>query len=196
MNIVLSVFPTGGYEVCGKPPVHTLDRKENVIFHKKIAGKPIVMGRCTFEALGGPFSGRENVVVSKTLKNVSGYKDKVSIVQSIEHLLYWLEVRCLHPSDTWVVGGRKLVCELFASSLVGQVHLTVLGNLPNGQVTKYIHLPYTNMQIIKKKQVHCGTVYEYNYDGPKISIDKLLGTGIERTFEATYLDLGSEVLRE
>ncbi len=40
-------------------------------FKKTTMGKPIIMGRKSYESLGKPLQGRPNIVVSRSFKNLS-----------------------------------------------------------------------------------------------------------------------------
>ena len=41
-------------------------------FKKVTMGKPVIMGRKTFESIGKPLPGRLNIVISRTLKSLDG----------------------------------------------------------------------------------------------------------------------------
>lgn len=60
----------------------------------------VIMGRKTFESLGGPLRGRKNVVVTNTLPVIT---PGVRVLRDPD--------RILHPAGTgepWVIGGREL----------------------------------------------------------------------------------------
>jgi dihydrofolate reductase len=80
----------------GKIPWHA---PEDLKFFKRMTlGHIIVMGRRTFESLGRPLPGRENVVISR-----SGTWDGVTVVRDVADLV--------EPGDgreMWVIGGAEI----------------------------------------------------------------------------------------
>jgi len=60
-------------------------------------GKPIVMGRKTYESIGRPLPGRQNIVISRVGFSAEG----VEVFDSIEHTLKALE----NTPEVMVIGG-------------------------------------------------------------------------------------------
>lgn len=54
----------------GKMPWHISDDMK--LFKKITLGGTVIMGRTTFESIGKPLPGRNNIVVSATVKEISG----------------------------------------------------------------------------------------------------------------------------
>ena len=62
-------------------------------------GKTVVMSRKTFEAIGKPLPGRQNIVMTRSERPISG----VTIANSID------EVMILAESDEiWIIGGAEI----------------------------------------------------------------------------------------
>ncbi len=83
----------------GKLPWHF---PEELKFFKQITiGKPIIMGRHTWESIGRPLPGRRNVVVTRQ----PDYKaDKAEVVHSLEDA-----VKLFTPNDNvFIIGGANL----------------------------------------------------------------------------------------
>ena len=105
-----------GYQ--GKMPWHLpADLK---YFREKTLGKPIIMGRKTFESIGKPLSGRRNIVIShqKTLE-IAG----IELYTSIEEAL----TTCIDVPEVMVIGGATLytACFPLAQRLyLTQIHTT------------------------------------------------------------------------
>ncbi len=87
-------------------------------FKKATMGGVVVMGRKTFESLGRPLPGRENVVVSRTLSE----RDGISVVRDAR----LISDAAFPGREVWLIGGAELyatllpLCsELFLSEVRG-----------------------------------------------------------------------------
>ncbi len=69
-------------------------------FKRATMGGVIVMGRKTFESLGRPLPGRENVVVSRTMQDCAG----VQIIRDIDAV----SDAAFPGREVWVIGGGEL----------------------------------------------------------------------------------------
>lgn len=68
-------------------------------FKKTTMGKPIVMGRKTYESIGKPLPGRENIVVTRD----ESYKaEGTTIVHSVD------EVLKMNAEEICVIGGSEI----------------------------------------------------------------------------------------
>lgn len=68
-------------------------------FKKTTMGKPIVMGRKTYESIGKPLPGRENIVVTRD----ESYKaEGTTIVHSVD------EVLKINAEEICVIGGTEI----------------------------------------------------------------------------------------
>ncbi len=72
-------------------------------FKKMTLGGAVIMGRKTFESLGRPLPGRENVVLSREGREFSG----VRTVRCLEEVL---EQFGGNP-DSWIIGGAELYAQ-------------------------------------------------------------------------------------
>ena len=87
-------------------------------FKRATMGGVVVMGRKTFESLGRPLPGRDNVVVSRTLPE----RDGIRVMREVE------DVRdaAFPGREVWVIGGSEIYgallphcSELFLSEVQG-----------------------------------------------------------------------------
>ena len=69
-------------------------------FKKTTMGKPIVMGRKTFESIGKPLPGRQNIVVTR---NSSFAADGCDIAESLEHA-----IEMAIGLEIMVIGGGQI----------------------------------------------------------------------------------------
>lgn len=73
-------------------------------FKKLTMGHPIIMGRRTWESLGQPLPGRENIVVT----NTAGYEAAgAAIARSLDAAI----ALCLGEPVAFVIGGTRLFAE-------------------------------------------------------------------------------------
>lgn len=95
-------------------------------FKRLTLGKPIIMGRRTFESIGRPLPGRQNIVVTR---DPNYQRDGVTVAHDEAGAL-----RAAGPvPEIMVIGGAGLFASLRPAA--SRVHLTrVHGNIP-GDVT-------------------------------------------------------------
>lgn len=87
-------------------------------FKRLTLGHPLVMGRKTWESLGGPLPGRENIVVTRT----AGYEAPgAAIAGSLEGAL----ALCMGEPVVFVIGGSRLFAEaltIAAGLVLTEIH--------------------------------------------------------------------------
>lgn len=71
-------------------------------FKRITSGKPVVMGRKTFESIGKPLANRANLVLSRTVGAISG----CTVVGSVDAAI--AAARGLGASELWVIGGEAV----------------------------------------------------------------------------------------
>ncbi|MBA2650311.1 MAG: dihydrofolate reductase [Legionella sp.] len=69
-------------------------------FKKITLGKPVIMGRNTFQSIGKPLPGRTNIVLSSSISNLPG----VIMFNSLEGAL----VSCDKYQEIMIIGGANL----------------------------------------------------------------------------------------
>ena len=104
---------------------------EDLKYFKRVTlGKPIIMGRKTWESIGRPLPGRTNIVITR---DAAFQADGVRVVHSLEQALALAEKICLLDSgdEAIVMGGA----EIYALALphadrlyLTQVHADVEGD--------------------------------------------------------------------
>lgn len=90
-------------------------------FKKTTLGKPVVMGRKTFDSIGRPLPGRPNVVVTRQQDYQA---DGVSVASSLEHGLEIAAQKAIESdsSEVMLIGGAELYRQ--GLPLVERVYLT------------------------------------------------------------------------
>ena len=92
-------------------------------FRRLTMGKPVIMGRATFESIGRPLDGRTNIIVSRR----EGYRAEGclgarSLAQAIE--LARADLAAKGQDEVMVIGGAEVFRE--ALGLADRVHLTIV----------------------------------------------------------------------
>lgn len=85
-------------------------------FKETTAGSPIIMGRKTYESIGRPLPGRENIVLTRGEFTASW----VTVVHSIDELQNYLK----HSSTAFICGGSEIYKLFFDQNLVERVILS------------------------------------------------------------------------
>jgi len=88
-------------------------------FKRVTMGKPVIMGRVTFESIGKPLPGRSNIVITRNkVWGVSG----VEVVRSLQE---GLDVASEQGAEEAMVIGGASVCQL-AMPYTERLYLTVI----------------------------------------------------------------------
>lgn len=104
---------------------------EDLKYFKRITqGKPIVMGRKTYESIGRPLPGRTNIVISR---NSSYQSPGVHVVASLDAALELAENQALidGSEEMLVIGGAEIYAQALTQAdrlYVTQVHATIEGD--------------------------------------------------------------------
>jgi dihydrofolate reductase len=88
-------------------------------FKQLTMGKPIVMGRKTFESIGKPLPGRHNIVVTR---DANYHREGVTVVHGVEPAMRAAAGNEGGGGEIMVIGGADLF-RLFLP-FAGRVHLT------------------------------------------------------------------------
>lgn len=105
-------------------------------------GKPIIMGRKTFESIGKPLPGRQNIVVTRTREF---HADGVASVHSIDEALELVQ----HCDEAMIIGGSQL----FESTLskANRLYLTYIHQHFTGD-TFFPKFEYNEWQELSREQ--------------------------------------------
>ncbi|MFM5614388.1 type 3 dihydrofolate reductase [Aeromonas sp. FDAARGOS 1416] len=95
-------------------------------FKRVTLGKPVLMGRKTFESIGRPLPGRRNLVISR---NPDYQVESIEVVGSVEAALALLAGSSVE--ELMVIGGGHLYAEMLPSAdclYLTQIDLAVEGD--------------------------------------------------------------------
>jgi len=102
MTILSMIVATANNRIIGKDNDMPWHLPADLQYFKKITlGKPIIMGRKTFESIGRPLPGRRNIVISRDANYVV---DGVDTVNSIEDALGLVD----GVDEAMVIGGGAI----------------------------------------------------------------------------------------
>jgi dihydrofolate reductase len=93
-------------------------------FRRVTMGKPIVMGRKTFESIGKPLPGRENYIITRNQNyTVSGAKVFFDVSSALDDAK-------LIADEVMVIGGEQLYCATLA--LANRLYVTEVSGAYEG----------------------------------------------------------------
>ena len=94
-------------------------------FKKQTLGKPVLMGRKTFQSIAGPLSGRQNIVLTRQ----TGFRaEGCQLVNSVEKALE----RAAEADELMVIGGAE--CYRQTLPLAEKLYLTIVHGPVEGDV--------------------------------------------------------------
>lgn len=91
-------------------------------FKQNTLGKPVIMGRKTFESIGKPLPKRRNIVLSRTAVAIDG----VEIVTSLEQALALVK----DETEVMIIGGGQLFAEMIVRA--DRLYLTEIDTVLEG----------------------------------------------------------------
>jgi dihydrofolate reductase len=94
-------------------------------FKRLTLGKPIIMGRKTFESIGKPLPGRQNIVVTR---DTNYQRDGITVVHDVD-----AAIRAAGQApEIMIIGGAELF--RIALPAAGRIHLTRVHGEIDGDV--------------------------------------------------------------
>lgn len=116
LYVVAAVASNGTIGANGQLPWHLPEDLQH--FRKLTLGHPVIMGRRTWESLGKPLAGRDNIVVTRT----AGYEAPgAAVARSLEAAL----ALCAGEPVAFVIGGRQLFADSMptaAGLVITEIH--------------------------------------------------------------------------
>lgn len=125
-------------------------------FKKKTEGHNVIMGRKTFESLGGhPLPNRTNIVITRQ-PNYE-VKDAV-IVKSLEEALNY--VRSTEDGEPFVIGGGEIY--RLALPFADRIYLTIVHTTLEGD-TFFPEFEETAWHMVEQQFMHADEKHDYDY---------------------------------
>jgi len=103
--IIISAIAKNGVigRSTGEMPWHVKEEFQH--FKRTTIGLPVIMGRKTFETLGKPLNGRENIIVTRNKKFKVNF-DEIKIFHSIEDAISYCESE--DYKKAFIIGGGEI----------------------------------------------------------------------------------------
>jgi dihydrofolate reductase len=111
-------------------------------FKRLTMGKPMIMGRKTFESIGKPLPGRLNIVVTR---DTNYRREGVSVVHGVDEAI----AAAAGAPELMVIGGSELFRQFLPRA--GRVHLTRVHAQVEGDVT-WPPLDTRSWEVVEKEQ--------------------------------------------
>jgi len=130
--------------------------KDMKYFHDSTVGHVVIMGRKTFESIGKPLPGRENIVITKNRE----YKaQSISVVNNFEEALTLANK--FNETEAFVIGGGEIY--EIAIKISDRIYLTEIhATLPGD--TFFPKIDLTCWREIKRVCNYADDFNKYNYD--------------------------------
>ncbi len=88
-------------------------------FKQTTLGKPIIMGRKTFESLGKPLPGRPNIVVTR---QADYGQDGIIVTSSLADAI--IAAAAFNIDEVFITGGSEIFSQALQASLVQRIYIT------------------------------------------------------------------------
>ena len=125
-------------------------------FKRTTLGKPVLMGRKSYESLGKPLPGRLNIVISKQgvqlPEGVLLYNDLQSALDRLQQ----------EPVDEgFIIGGGQIFT--LAMGLVDKMYLTRVHTTIDGADAFFPEIDHTHWKMIHEEAHHADEKHKYDY---------------------------------
>lgn len=142
-------------------------------FKKTTLGKPVVMGRKTFESIGKPLPGRDNIVISRQSDFAP---EGVMVAQTVDEALQLAQewARASDADEICVIGGGEIYTQTLP--IADRVYLTRVDAAPEGDA----YFPDLDMDEWNASRESAAEENERNQHACEFFIlDRALGKGDE-----------------
>ena len=123
-------------------------------FKKLTTGKPIIMGRKTWESLGRPLPRRRNIVITR---NTSFEAHGAEVVHSLQEALDL----CADEPEVFIVGGAAIYREAILNGHVSVIYKTLVHAEVDGDT--FLHLPEDGWEVTQVESHQADEKNEYAY---------------------------------
>lgn len=143
--IIISALSQNGVigKANGEMPWH--DKEEFQHFKKTTLGFPVIMGRKTFETLGKPLKGRENIIVTRN-KDFKVNFDETKKYHSLEEAINYCDSK--NSKKAFIIGGGQIYKQ--AISIADEMILSFMKFEAEGEV-KFPEINYEKWEQISSE---------------------------------------------
>lgn len=126
-------------------------------FRRLTMGKPVVMGRKTFQSIGKALPGRDNIVITRdTGFSAPGADRAGSLAEALDLARRLAAARS--ATEIAVIGGGDVYSQ--ALRLADRVYLTRVHGQPDGD-TRFPELPETEWRLVRSEPIATSPEDEY-----------------------------------
>lgn len=156
ISLIVAMASNRAIGLNGKMPWHlSADLKR---FKQITMGSPIMMGRKTFDAIGHPLPGRENLIISR---NVDYQQDNCRVFSSLESGLSYAST-C---DELFIIGGATLYEALLPTA--DYLYLTLIDRYFDGD-TYFPEIDYTTWRELSRDDITDDPQVDYSYSFIKL----------------------------
>ncbi len=125
-------------------------------FKKKTEGHNVIMGRKTYESLGGnPLPKRTNIVITRRSRSIS---NDVKTLSNLEEALEW--VAQTDDEEPFVIGGGEIY--KLALPYADRIYLTIVHTTLNGD-TFFPEIDENEWQVKEKETIAADEKHDYPF---------------------------------
>lgn len=129
-------------------------------FKKVTLGKPIIMGRKTYESIGRPLPGRKNIIISRNTDYIVEGCQSVTSIESAFKLVK-------DEEEIFIIGGGYLYSQLIEQA--NKLYLTFIDLEVNGD-TQFPDFTQLNLKEEKREKHLKDEKNPYNYEFVDFSV--------------------------
>lgn len=131
ISIIVAVARNGVIGRDGKMPWH--NPSELAYFKATTMGKPVIMGRKTYQSIGRPLPGRRNIVVTRDPGFAAPGVEMAASLDAAIALATTTSPGFAAPDEIMIIGGGQIYAE--ALPRAARVYLTRIDAAPEGDAT-------------------------------------------------------------
>ena len=151
ISIIVAASENWAIGINSKLPWHLTDDLKH--FKQTTLNKPIIMGRKTFDSIGKPLPKRQNIVVSRTTKEITGCQVFSSLEEAIANTTT--------ANEAMIIGGGEIYKS--ALSLASRIYLTKVNCTISGD-TFFPPLDMKEWQVISSKKFQKSSGNEHSFE--------------------------------
>lgn len=119
-------------------------------FKEITLGKTVVMGRNTFESIGGPLSNRHNIVLSKDLKLFSNnYNEKLEICDDFSKIV---EKYKNSDDEVFIIGGAQVYKKTLELGIVEKLYISHIDFSDNEADTYFPEIDFSMWKKVEEEE--------------------------------------------
>ncbi|MCH5334837.1 MAG: dihydrofolate reductase [Alistipes sp.] len=123
---------------------------EDMRYFKRVtSGHPVVMGRKTYESLGRPLPGRDNVVITRSDIEIEGCRVAHSLAEAVAPFAADAEV--------FIIGGAQIYAE--ALPVADRLYITRVGREYKGD-TSFPEYDESCWRLVSAERFKCGEKFD------------------------------------